>query len=213
MRSKLLWFFAAVLVCGNAAADTVRYRAQPERGRTWLIETDGLFLEEAGKPRRAIELPGWQWAGQGYACPPDVAIGPRGEAVVTSNVVPVLWKIDPETLAVSVHRLKLEADTDKDIGFSSLVYRNGAYFAISELHGSMWRIDPLLRRAEKIAVSEQFRGVCAVSLESQARLSRFGTVCLHGRSESWLVNLAPDQRAAYVQPRACAPEVFAVIGG
>jgi hypothetical protein len=90
-----------------------------------------------------------------------VAIGPHGEAVVTSNVLPVLWKIDPQTLAVSVHRLQLEADKDKDVGFSGIVYRNGAYFAVSDLQGSLWRIDPLMRRAERIAASEELRGACA----------------------------------------------------
>ena len=163
MRNKLLGFFAAVLVYGTAAADAGVYRAQPEQTRTWRVEPDGLFLEQAGKPRRAIELPGWQWAGRRYACAPDVAIGPRGEAIVTSNVLAVLWKIDAETLAVSVHPLQLDADTDKDVGFSALVYSesSGAYFAVSELHGSLWRIDPLLRRAEKIVSLGQLRGACS----------------------------------------------------
>lgn len=174
MRSKLIGFLAAVLVSGNAAADTLRYRAQPELGRTWLIESEGLFVEEAGKPRRAIVLPGWLWAAPGHACPPGVAIGPHGEAVVTSNVLPVLWKIDPHTLAVSVHRLQLEADRDKDVGFSGIVYRNGAYFAVSDVQGSLWKIDPLMRRAQKIAASEELRGACAVPAQSQARVALSG---------------------------------------
>jgi hypothetical protein len=214
-RSCFLGFFAAVLVSGNVAADPLRYRAQPERARTWLIETDQLFLDEAGKPRRVMELSGWQWAGPSHACPPDVAFGPRGEAIVTSNVLPVLWKIDPETLAVSVHRLQLSTDEGRDVGFSALVYseREGAYFAVSEQHASLWRIDPLLLRAEKIAVSEKLRGGCVLSPQNRARLSRFGRLCVNGRSESRLINLAPDQRAAYVQPRACASEALALIGG
>ena len=42
----------------------------------------------------------------------------------------------------------VDADTDKDVGFSGLTYseRNGAYFAVSGLHGTLWRIDPLLRQ-------------------------------------------------------------------
>ena len=118
MRSKALWFSAAVLllVSGNAAADPFRYRAQSERGRVWAISEEGLFLEEARKPRRAIPLADWHWANWPYACAPDIAIGPRGEAVVTSNVLPIVWKIHPETLAVSVHRLQLDADHDKDVG-------------------------------------------------------------------------------------------------
>src|SRR5688572_6586472 len=188
MRNKILWFSAAVLLLasGSAAAD-----------RSWVIEGGSLYLQEPGKPRRAVELPGWLWAGEPYACAPDVAVGPRGEVVVTSNVLPVLWKIDPYTLAVTVHRLQLDADTDKDVGFSALVYseRDGAYFGVSALHGSLWRIDPLLRRAQKVALSEPVRGACSMSMQRYERTSRFSKLCVDGRN----VNLAPDQRSAYVQ--------------
>jgi hypothetical protein len=201
MGYKVLWFSAAVLlmVSGSAAADR------------WVIEAGSLYLEQPGKPRRAVELPGWHWAAEPYACAPAIAVGPRGEAVVTSNVLPVLWKIDPETLAVSVHRLELDADQHKDVGFSALVYsaRHGAYFAVSELHGSLWRIDPLLRRAQKIALSEPVRGACAMSMHRQARTSPFSKLCLDGRN----VNLAPDQRSAYVQAAGCSTAPFALIGG
>ena len=212
MRNKILWFLAAVsLFASTAAADPLRYRAQSERGRAWVIDAGGLFLEEARKPRRAIALPEWQWAAEPYACAPDIAIGPRGEAVVTSNVLPVLWRIDPETLAVSVHRVQLDADADKDVGFSGLVYseRHGAYFAISELQGSMWRIDPLLRRAQKIALSEPVRGACSVSMQREQRVGRFSRLCLQGRT----INLAPDQRSAYVQAAGCTSEAFILTGG
>ena len=200
MRNKILWFSAAVLLLasGSAAADR------------WFIEAGSLFLEQPGKPRRAVELPGWHWAGEPYACAPDIAVGPRGEVVVTSNVLPVLWKIDPRTLAVSVHRLQLDADTDKDVGFSGLVYseRNGAYFAVSGLHGSLWRIDPLLRRAQKVGLSKPLRGACAVSVQRQERPSVFSRLCVRGES----VSLAPDQRSAYVQTSGCGADTFALKG-
>ena len=202
MRNKVLWFSTAVLLLasGSAVAD-----------RSWVIEAGSLFLEQPGKPRRAVELPGWHWAGEPYACAPAVAVGPRGEAVVTSNVLPVLWKVDPETLVVSVHRLQLDADTDKDVGFSGLVYseRNGAYFAVSGLHGSLWRIDPLLRRAQKVGLSQPLRSACAVSVQRQERPSVFSRLCVRGES----VSLAPDQRSGYVQPAGCSTNAFALIGG
>lgn len=217
MRSKALWFSTAVtlLVGGSAAADSFRYRPQPERARAWVIDAGGLFLEQAGRPRRAIKLADWQWAGEPYACAPDIAIGPRGEAVVTSNVLPVLWKIDPETFAVSVHRVELDADAHKDVGFSGLVYseRSGAYFAVSELTGSLWRIDPLLRRAQKIPLSEPLYGACAVSMPRQQRASRLSRLCLHGDKGSWLVTFAPDQRSAYVHTAGCSAAPFAMMGG
>jgi hypothetical protein len=212
MRHKVLWFFATLsLVAGVAAAEPFRYRAQPERARAWVIDAGELLLGQAGKPRRVFALPDWQWAGQPYACAPDIALGPRGEVIVTSNVLPVLWKIDPETLKVSVHRLELDADSDKDVGFSGLVYseRNGAYFAVSGVHGSLWRIDPLLRRAQKIGLSQSLRGACAVSVQRQERPSVVSRLCVRGES----VSLAPDQRSAYVQSAGCSSNAFALIGG
>jgi hypothetical protein len=212
MGYKVLWFSAAaLLISGSVAAEPFRYRPQPELARAWVIDGDGLFLEEARKPRRAIKLPDWKSAGAPYACAPDIAIGPRGEAVVTSNVLPVLWKIDPDSLAVSMHRLQLDADTDKDVGFSGITYsaRNGAYFAVSEHHGSLWRIDPLLRRAQKVAVAVPMHNACAVSIERQQRASPFSRLCVHGKGESWLVHLAADQRSAYVQATGCSTGSFA----
>ena len=216
MSNKALWFLAAIsLFSSTALADPLRYRTQPERDRTWLIDGKGLFLEEGRKPRRAIHLPDWQWAGAHFACAPDIAIGPRGEVVVTSNVLPVLWKIDPASFAVSVHRLELDADIDKDVGFSGIVYseRNGAYFAVSELQGSLWRIDPLLRRAQKVSTAAHPRGACAVSVQRQERASLFSKLCLHSRGESWHVHLAADQRSAYVQATGCSTNPYTVIGG
>lgn len=212
MRYKALWFFAVLaFVSFSTLADPLRYRAQPERARAWVIDAGELLLEQSGKPRRAITLPAWQWASAPYACAPDIAIGPRGEVIVTSNVLPVLWKIDPETLRVSTHRLELDSDADKDVGFSALVYseRNGAYFAVSGLHGSLWRIDPLLRRAQKVGLSQPLRGACSVSTQRQERPSVVSRLCVRGES----VALAPDQRSAYVQSAGCSSNAFALIGG
>jgi hypothetical protein len=198
MSRKVLWFLAAFsLSSGTAAAE-----------QTWVLNADGVYLQQAGKARVAVRLPEWHWAHEPYACPPAIAIGPRGEALVTSNVLPVLWKIDPETLAVTVHSLELDADSDKDVGFSGLVYsaRDNAYFAVSELHGTLWRIDPLLRRGQKIALSEPVRGACSISTQREQRVSRFTRLCVQGKA----INLAPDQRSAYVQSRGCSSNPFAL---
>jgi hypothetical protein len=162
MRNKFLCLYASALLAVSccAAAEPLRHRAQAERA--WVLDEGGVILEEPGKPSRAVALAGWQWISERYACAPDMAVGPRGQIVVTSNALPTLWEIDPETLAVSVHPLQLDADNDKDFGFSGLVYseRDGAYFAVSDLGGSLWRIDPQLGRAQKIALP--VRGACVL---------------------------------------------------
>jgi len=124
------------------------------RSRIWVLTRDGVALYEAstGEEIAQIPLPGWLWVGGQYSFPPDLAIGPKGEAVITSNVVATLWRVDPVTLVASEHELVLDENTGRDIGFTGLVYsaQQGAFFAVSAFQGSMWRIDPLLKRGQNI---------------------------------------------------------------
>ena len=133
------------------------------RNRVWVLTQNGVVLyQNARRERIVIALPEWSWAGRPYSCPPALTLGPKGEAIVTSDVVPTLWRIDPETLAVSVHRLQLDADTDKDVGFTELAYssRHGKYFAVSAQHGSVWSVDPLLANAQKVGRLAPVAGAC-----------------------------------------------------
>ena len=84
-----------------------------------------------------------------FACPPGLALGLRGEIVITSNVSPTLWRVDPETFAMSRHNVSIEPSTDKDIGFTSLTYSRslGAYYGVGTFDGTLWRIDLHLRSA------------------------------------------------------------------
>ena len=131
------------------------------RDRAWQLTGDGVV---AGKT--LVPIPGWVLAEAPYACAPELAIGPKGEAVITSNVVPTLWRVDPQTLAVTEHPLTLDADTDKDVGFTRLVYspKHAAFFAVSRAHGSLWRIDTQLKRAQKISSTlSKEDSTCAIS--------------------------------------------------
>ena len=130
---------------------------------TWSLKRDGVVAPyPAGK--RVVELPGWHWADERYSCPPVLAVGPRGEALVTSNVVPTLWKVDAVTLRVTAHPLELDTDQDKDVGFSTLRYVPGedVWIAFSAAQGSTWRIDAGLTRAQKLAEDPALRTRCAI---------------------------------------------------
>src|SRR5262245_51709247 len=125
-------------------APELRYQVDPSRRRVWILNRDGVFVYDVGTPEKTVvRLPDWLWVGGDYSCLPDLALGPKGEAVITSNIQPTLWRVDPDSLTVSVHPLALDADADKDLGFTGLVYSAGhkAYFAVSDLHGSLWKID------------------------------------------------------------------------
>ena len=164
MKKAIAIFAAAATFAGLAGCDSspspsqspqVWNQIDPARKQAWRLTRDGVVLQRAGQATTAtVTLPGWVWADGPY-CPPDVALGPNGEAVVTSNVIATLWKVDPETLAVTVHSLALSADNDKDVGFSGLLYsrEHGAFFAFSDVQRSFWRIDAGLTTGEKIGTS------------------------------------------------------------
>jgi hypothetical protein len=186
-----------------------RYQIDRERNRVWLLTQEGVFVYDLSRPERiALSLPDWILVDTSYACPPDLALGPRGEAVITSNVLPTLWRIDPDSLAVSVHPLVLDADTDKDVGFSGLVYsaQHGAFLAASYAHGSLWRIDPLFNVAQKIPLSAPIPEPCGLAVRSrssQQALGRLADLCVRTPHGGWSVVLARDLRSAYVSGVPC----------
>ena len=190
----------------------VRYQVDPVRNRVWFLNQDGVFVHDVGTRQKvAVPLPDWLWVGADYSCLPDLALGPNGEAVVTSNILPTLWRIDPETLAVSVHPLVLDADTDKDVGFSGLVYSTAhhAFFAVSEPHGSLWKIDSLLTKAGKISLSAPLLNACGLTVQSrvaQRKTLRPAGLCARGPQVDWAVDFSPDQRSAYVRATPCADQ-------
>jgi hypothetical protein len=201
---------------GQAAPDApqarqpgARVQVDAARNRVWFLTREGVFVFDASKPERvAVSLPGWLWAGAPYGCLPDLALGPRGEAVVTSDVLPTLWRIDPDTLVAAVHPLALDADTDKDVGFSGLAYspQHGAFLAVGFLDGSLWRIDPALTKAQKIPLSVPLREACGIAVRprgSQPAPGRAADLCVRTPQGGWSVRFASDMRSASVSAAPC----------
>lgn len=203
LRKLGLGLFVAGLSAAAIAGDGARsLRFQKDAAREWILTPDGVaVVDSRTRATRFVTLPEWVWAGESFLCPPDLALGPNGEAVVTSNVVPSLWRIDPVSLRVTKHDLVLDADTHRDVGFTGLTYspRLGVYFGIADA-GTLWRVDPLLRRAQKIAVNALIPRACGLtSLETGRASRRFG-LCVRAQSASWTLHFSPDQRSAYARP-------------
>jgi hypothetical protein len=160
MRKVIALIVAALLLTGLSGCDSqaepsaslmIRYQVDAATGRSWWLVRDGVVLHSAAEPKKAVALPGWLWTHEPF-CPPDMALGPSGEAVVTTNVTNTLWRIDAQTLAVTVHALELDTDRGNDVGFVALAYvpEQAAYFAYSEGPPAIWRIDRQLSRATKL---------------------------------------------------------------
>ena len=186
------------------------YTARPLRivhdaqhNRTWVLEKDAVYLEEGGGKER-IDLPGWMHADESYVCHPDLGVDAQGAAVITSNVAPILWRVDPRTHRVTQHALVLDSDNKKEVGFTGLAFAadQGVFFAVSGTYGTLWRIDPLLRRAQQIPISTPVRNACGLVVE-RSRTRRTIVLCMRGPSETRKVHLTPDQRSAYVRNEPC----------
>lgn len=161
MRNQVAAIFASFAFVGLAgcesnaqpsAARLLGYQVDAARERSVWLTRDGVQIHSAASKPVQVELPGWMYAGAPY-CPPGIALGPKGEIVITSNVVATLWRIDADTLAVTVHNLALDADREKDVGFAAVVYlpEQGAFIAYSETQRSLWTIDASLSGARKLA--------------------------------------------------------------
>lgn len=145
----------------------IQTQVDPARDRVWSLTGSGVTLHDHRKGQQIVlPLPGWLWAGAPYGCPPRLALGPRGEVIVTSDVLPKLWRIDPQTLAVTVHAPALDSQADRDAGFAALSYsaRHGAYFAQGSTPGSLWRIDPTLSRGQSTPLAASATPRCGLAL-------------------------------------------------
>jgi hypothetical protein len=200
--------FSALAVSAIAAADdALRIQEDSARERVWLLTARGVTVLDSRTRRTLadIRLPEWTWASEAYSCPPDLALGPKGEAVVSSNVVPTLWRIDPVSFAVTRQAPALDAHGDKDVGFTGLVFSeaHGAFYAVSDF-GALWRIDAQLRRAQKMELSEPMLRACGVAVRgAKSAFNRFFGLCVRGPGGGWTVNLAPDRRSGYVIEQSC----------
>ena len=158
MRTAFAAIIALVVLAGcesNAqpsGAGMLGYQVDEARNRSVWLTREGVQIHSASGQPLNVALPGWAYAGAPH-CPPGLAIGSQGEIVVTSNVIPTVWRIDAASLAVTVHSLALDADQDKDVGFAAVAYaaEERAFIAYSQTQRSVWKIDAALKTATRLA--------------------------------------------------------------
>jgi hypothetical protein len=159
MRTAIAAIALVVLGCESSAqpsaAGLLAYQVDEQRSRSVWLTREGVQIHSAAARPVAIALPGWIYAGAPH-CPPGLAIGSKGEIVVTSNVIPTLWRIDAASQAMTVHSLALDADQDKDVGFAAVIYapEQRVFLAYSEGQRSVWKIDAGLTVASKVAAAD-----------------------------------------------------------
>ena len=175
-------------------------------GTIWALHADGIDIHDATNDEkvRSIRLPGWIWAAGPDACPPDLMLTPNRHVLVTSNVVPVIWRIDPASFEVTRHDVDVENNRGRDIGFAGLanVARDGSVFAVGAVDNTLWRIDPSLKRAQAVSVSPPQPKGCGMSVIRDAGQKSM-SLCFATELGDWIVALAPDHRSGLARPARC----------
>ncbi len=137
-------------------------RVDLAHNRRWVLREDALTVYDHmnGRRLRHIILPDWVLAGPKDGCAPDIVLDASGAALVSSNVQPVLWRVDPQRFQIIRIALELETDTDKEVGFTGLSFSaDGELIAAGATFASLWRIDLAAGRATKL-VSLPTPGLC-----------------------------------------------------
>jgi len=137
-------FLITGVIYGTAHAQVLAAERDIARGRSYVLEggTVRVSSDAAGILRR-IDLPDAVFAHLPYACPPAMIVDRSGAVIISSNVLPVLWRIEPEGFTVRRYELLLDLEKDLDVGFSGLAaaHDDGIVFAHAGALGSLWRIE------------------------------------------------------------------------
>lgn len=188
----------------------LRIQVDAQRNRVWILTFDAVYLYNISNRRllKRVELPNWAVAGEPAICAPDLALTPSGTALVTSNVTPAIFEIDPKKPAVRVHRIALDADDDKDVGFTGLAFDRGGrdLFGVSSLHGSAWRIDLVAGKAHKVRLTDPIRGACGVAVLNRGTAKAGNAepvLCIAGAGAERRISLTADVKAGRVSSAPC----------
>lgn len=153
------------LIVWGEVSSGFQFQVDEKRSRVWVVKRDAVYVYDVGSKNliRRISLPGWVIVAPPHNCGPGLALLPSGEVLVTTDTLPIIWKIQPETFAVRRYDLFLDADNDKEVGFSALAYRaeGPQLVGFSGQLGSFWQIDLRSRRAHKLHTALPVYGACA----------------------------------------------------
>jgi hypothetical protein len=158
-RFAAILTIAAVLPAVTDAAErhsapSLRALVDPSGTHRWELQWDSVSLYDAATSQfiRRFALGGAAQSSSRDFCPPDIVADGSGGAYVTSNVQPVLWRVQPATGLVVRHDLAVDSDGAKDFGFIALDRSADGVtlYGVSSNDGATWLLDPRARTASKI---------------------------------------------------------------
>lgn len=186
-----------------------RVRVDHQRGRYWVLGDDHVQVYSATDKRliARVTIPGWNVAGRVGL--PDLALDRSGAALVSSNAVPMLWRIDPDQFSVTRKDILLQGKEGRSIGFSGLVFTpEGTLMGVTAFGGTLWKIDAQAGIAKEIKLSRPLldaHGLWVVYQRASASTLFDTILCVSTGMEFHEVRLDASKNAAVVRraPLVC----------
>ena len=206
-------------------AEPYRIRADLQRNRYWVLGDDHVSVHDAVNRKliRQIKLPGRNVAD--FVAYPDMVLDRTGAALVSSNITPMLWHIDPDSFNVTRIDIKLQTRENWDTGFSGLAYTaDGALFGVTSFASSLWLlniseakatpIEPANPASNSMAITIPIAIPIAIpiSIPHALRVAYQATpdatsikpyLCIAGADRSIRIELSIDNRRARIVDTAC----------
>lgn len=193
---------------GLTARDGHRVRIDNLRNRLWVLGPEQVRVYDTAKRQllREIALPAWSRAS--LACPADLAVDPSGSALVSSNVLTSLVRIDAQSFELTQHDIRLLDKEHWDVGFSALVSgRDGALFAATSSSGTFWKIDLGSSSARMVELNRPLLNVCALNMaaDNDPVTGAGATAICVGRDGRKRLELSSDSARGRVEDAPCNP--------
>jgi len=179
--------------------------------RLWLVGDDAAYLFDARSKRKLgrVQLDGWIFIRPPYGCAPAILIRESGAVLVSSNVVPMIWEVDPIRLAATRHPVLLVSDDGKDVGITGLAQSgNGRIVFGTNGVGTLWRVDTETWTAYPIHLDRPLPpGGCLVSIREATDARDPVALCVHSDGEGSLVILDSQFRRGMVVANSCTASI------
>jgi hypothetical protein len=125
------------------ARNVLRSKTDTARGRVWVLGLDGqvrVYDDRSKKPLRQIALPDWLVVRT--QCMPDLIFDRAGFVLVSSNVMPWIWRINADTFELKVHPIRMPGREGLDFGFATLALgAKGNLYGLAPSAQSLWSVD------------------------------------------------------------------------
>jgi hypothetical protein len=158
---------------GKIEQDSLRVRADAERGRLWVLGVDTVRVYDAASKRliREVVLPNWS-VGR-FVCNPDLAIDSSGSVIISSNVQARLWRIDADSLEVKEQEIGLQGKERWDVGFGALALAaDGTLLGLTSTGGSLWKIDVDKGSARVVDLGGLLQNQCELTAQFAGKFTK-----------------------------------------